>query len=72
MLSRCTGLPNVQVLLQETAGDQYLFQSGSRYYFWNTANEEAAQVTSPANYSQLLQQIGLDITKVQATVINTE
>ena len=72
MLSRCTLLPNVQVKLQETDGTQYLFQSGTAYYFWNTANEVGAQVTSPTDYNQLLQQMGADIAKVQATIIITE
>ena len=72
MLSRCTRLSNIQVKLQETDGTQYLFQSGSTNYFWNTANEEGAQVTSPTNYDQLLAQMGTDISKVQASIITTE
>ena len=72
MLSRCTLLPNVQVKLQETDGTQYLFQSGTAYYFWNTSNEEGALVTFPKNYDQLLQLMGDDIAKVQATIISIE
>ena len=71
MLSRTTGLPNIQVLLQQTDGSLYVFQSGSTFYFWNTANELGAQVTFPLNYNLILQQMGTDITKVLVSIMST-
>lgn len=67
MLAQMTDLPNIQLKLSEVKGTQYLFQSGSKYYFWNTVTESGAEVTGPTDYNQLLDQMGRDMRGVQVT-----
>lgn len=72
MLSECTDLPNIQVKLQETSGSRYLFQSGPSHYFWNSATEDAALVTSPESYSALLIQMERDMRKVEVVALKLD
>lgn len=69
MLAVATKLPGVSAKLAEISGTQYLFQSGTAYYFWNSANEEGGRVTNPTTYPAILTQMGADITKIQVTLL---
>ena len=69
MLAIATNLTGIDVKQAEIAGTQYLFQSGNKYYFWNTANEEGGEVTKPTTYDAILQQMDTDITQVTVQLL---
>ena len=72
MLSQCTSLPDIHVKLYQTHGDLYLFESGAKYFLWNAVTEDAAQVTRPTEFDELLRQIDADITKVETIPVSDE
>ncbi|KAF7790370.1 hypothetical protein EIP86_001325 [Pleurotus ostreatoroseus] len=72
MLTIVTKLDKVNVKQAEIGGTQYLFQSGDKFYFWNTANEEAGEVTKPTTYDAILQQMDTDITQVKVTLLGKQ
>lgn len=72
MLETQTGLSNIQVKLEEVRGSRYVFQSETNYYFWDSATQEGALVTSPTDYGELLKQMSDNITKVQVKPLEDE
>lgn len=69
MLKDSTGLSSVTFDLTETGGNQYLFVSGSTFYFWNVATEAGVKVLNfqnPKDKPALYTQMESDIRKVQA------
>lgn len=65
MLAESTNLPNVTVDLVETNGNQYLFHSGSTFYFWNVATQSGVKVSNPKVKAKLYEQMEKDIRKVE-------
>lgn len=65
MLAESTNLPNVAVDLAETKGNQYLFHSGSTFYFWNVVTQSGVRVLNPKDKAKLYEQMGTDIRKVE-------
>lgn len=64
-----TNLRNVTVKLEQVRGTQYVFQSGSTFYFWNSATEEGAKVTDPTDYAKLCDQMDKNIDKVRVEML---
>ena len=54
MLTDSTGLPNIQVKLREIRGMHFVFQSGSKYYLWNSLLDEGFEITSPQGYNEIV------------------
>ncbi|KAG1733902.1 uncharacterized protein EDB91DRAFT_1057248, partial [Suillus paluster] len=69
MLADCMGTTSdkIQDVLEEKHGDQYVFQvsSYSKFYFWNCASDEGAEVTKPKGKEELWKQMDKDITQVE-------
>ncbi|KAH7906691.1 hypothetical protein BJ138DRAFT_1104939 [Hygrophoropsis aurantiaca] len=55
----------IKDILEEKRGDQYVFASGSDFYFWNCASETAAIVTSPKGKDALWNQMDKNIMEVK-------
>ena len=49
-----------------------MFQSGDKFYFWNTANEEGGGATKPTTYDAILQQMDTDITQVKVALLGKQ
>ncbi|KAF8637239.1 hypothetical protein AX17_002970 [Amanita inopinata Kibby_2008] len=69
MLRTMTKLPNIQLRLSQIKSSQYVFQSGTKYYFWNEVTESGSEVTDPKDYNKLLEQIGKDLRKVRVKLL---
>lgn len=65
MLAESTNLPNVAVDLAETKGNQYLFHSGSTFYFWNVVTQSGVRVLNPKDKAKLYEQMETDIKEVE-------
>lgn len=65
MLAESTNLPNVTVDLVEIKGNQYLFHSGSTFYFWNVVTQSGVRVLNPTDKAELYEQMGTDIREVE-------
>ncbi|KAH7928661.1 hypothetical protein BV22DRAFT_1030407 [Leucogyrophana mollusca] len=67
MLATPIGKPvtSIKDILEQVRGDQYVFASGSDYYFWNCASETAALVLEPKGKDALWSQMDKDIMKVK-------
>ncbi|KAG1726974.1 uncharacterized protein EDB91DRAFT_1350422 [Suillus paluster] len=67
MLATSIGKPvaTIKDILEQVHGDQYVFSSGTDFYFWNCASDEGAVVTDPKGKDKLWKQMGTDITKVK-------
>ncbi|KAG0693171.1 hypothetical protein DFH29DRAFT_965427 [Suillus ampliporus] len=56
---------NIKDILEQVQGDQYVFSSGNKFYFWNCVSDEGAVVTKPTGKEQLWKQMDTDIMRVE-------
>ncbi|KAG0700215.1 hypothetical protein DFH29DRAFT_933251 [Suillus ampliporus] len=56
---------SIKDILEQVHGDQYVFSSGTDFYFWNCSSDEGAVVTDPKGKDKIWSQMNTDITKVK-------